>query len=52
MEGFDEERLKEFLGVDKDKVIPVMLAIGYKDPQRELLPRAYRFKFEEFCRFL
>jgi nitroreductase len=52
MEGFDEERLKEFLGVDKDKVIPVMLAIGYKDPQRELLPRAYRFKFEEFGRFL
>lgn len=52
MEGFDEERLKEFLGVDKDKVIPVMLTIGYKDPQRELLPRAYRFKFEEFCRFL
>jgi hypothetical protein len=27
MEGFDEERLKEFLGVDKEKVIPVMLAI-------------------------
>jgi hypothetical protein len=52
MEGFDEERLKEFLGVDKDKLIPVMLAIGYKDPQRELLPRAYRFKFEEFGRFL
>jgi len=40
------------LGVDKDKVIPVMLAIVYKEPQRELLPRAYRFKFEEFCRFL
>jgi Nitroreductase len=52
MEGFDEERLKEFLGVDKDKVIPIMLAIGYKDPQKELLPRAYRFKFEEFGRFL
>jgi hypothetical protein len=28
-----------------------MLAIGYKDPQKELLPRAYRFKFEEFGRF-
>jgi len=37
MEGFDEEKLKEFLGVDKDKVIPVMLAIGYMDPQKELL---------------
>ena len=36
----------------KDKLIPVTLAIGYKDPQRELLPRAYRFKFEEFGRFL
>ena len=36
----------------KDKLIPVMLAVGYKDPQKELLPRAYRFKFEEFGRFL
>jgi Nitroreductase len=36
----------------KDKLIPVMLAIEYKDPQRELLPRAYHFKFKEFGRFL
>ncbi|MFZ8784539.1 nitroreductase family protein [Thermocrinis sp.] len=52
MEGFDEERLEEFWGVDKEKVIPVMLAIGYKDPQKELLPRLHRFKFEGFGRFL
>ncbi|MFZ8861280.1 MAG: nitroreductase family protein [Thermocrinis sp.] len=36
----------------KEKLIPFMLAVGYEDPQRELLPRAYRFKFEEFGRFL
>ena len=48
MEGFDEKALKEFLNIDKDKIVPVILAIGYKDPTKTLLPRAYRFKFEEF----
>lgn len=48
MEGFDEDKLKEFLNIDREKIIPVVLAIGYKHPQKHLLPRAYRFKFEEF----
>jgi len=48
MDGFNEEKMKEFLGIDAEKIVPMIIAIGYKDPSKELLPRAYRFKFEEF----
>ncbi len=48
MEGYDEERLKKFLNIEDHKVVPMIIAIGYKDPSKTLLPRAYRFKFEEF----
>ncbi len=48
MEGFDEAKLKRFLGIGKDKIVPMIIAIGYKHPEKELLPRAYRFTFEEF----
>ncbi|WP_029689269.1 nitroreductase family protein [Thermoanaerobacter sp. A7A] len=48
MDGFDEGKLKEFLNIDEDMYIPMIIAIGYKDPGKELLPRAYRFKFDEF----
>ncbi|MFN7066097.1 MAG: nitroreductase family protein [Aquificaceae bacterium] len=47
MEGYDEQRLKEFLGIEDYKVVPMIIAIGYKDPTKTLLPRAYRFSFEE-----
>ncbi len=48
MEGYDETKLKEFLQIEDHKVVPMVIAIGYKDLSKELLPRAYRFKFEEF----
>ncbi|MGB9808463.1 MAG: nitroreductase family protein [Caldanaerobacter sp.] len=48
MDGFNEEKLKEFLNIDKTMHVPLIIAIGYKDPGKELLPRAYRFKFDEF----
>lgn len=48
MEGFDEAKLKKFLGIGKNRIVPMIIAIGYKHPEKELLPRAYRFTFEEF----
>ncbi len=48
MDGFDEQKLKRFLGLGRDKIPLMVIAIGYKHPEKELLPRAYRFKFEEF----
>jgi len=52
MEGYDEQKLKEFLNIEDYKVVPMIIAIGYKDPSKELLPRAYRFKFEEFGKII
>lgn len=48
MEGFDEAKLKRFLGIGRGKLVPLIVAIGYRHPEKELLPRAYRFRFEEF----
>jgi nitroreductase len=48
MEGFVESKLREFLSIP-DYMIPIMIiAIGYKDETKTLLPRAYRFNFDEF----
>ncbi|MFN4013135.1 MAG: nitroreductase family protein [Aquificaceae bacterium] len=52
MEGYDEQKLKEFLNIEDYKVVPMIIAIGYKDPSKELFPRAYRFKFEEFGKII
>ncbi len=48
MEGFDEARLKRFLKIPRDRIVPMIVAIGYRHPEKELLPRAYRFTFDEF----
>jgi len=52
MDGFNEEKLKEFLNIDKHMFVPMIIAIGYKDENKKLLPRAYRFKFEEFGKII
>ncbi|MCS7243577.1 MAG: nitroreductase family protein [Candidatus Calescibacterium sp.] len=52
MEGFDEQKLREFLNIP-DHMIPIMIiAIGYKDKTKELLPRAYRFNFQEISQLI
>ena len=48
MEGYDEVKLREFLELKEHQEPIMIIAIGYKDPNKTLLPRAYRFKFEEF----
>ncbi|GEM_PF-280795 len=52
LEGFDEQRLKKLLGIGKDRIVVLIISMGYKDPQKELPPRAYRYKFEEFGRLI
>ncbi len=52
IEGFDEARLKKFLGIGKNRIVPMIIAVGYKHPDKELLPRAYRFSFEEFGKII
>ncbi len=47
IEGFDEAKLKRFLGISKDRIVPMIISLGYPDQSKKLLPRAYRFSFEE-----
>ncbi len=48
MEGYDEQKLRDFLNIPEHLEVVMIVAIGYKDPSKTLLPRAYRFTFEEF----
>ena len=52
MEGYDEAKLRKFLNIGKGRIPVMVIAIGYKDPKKELLPRAYRFRFEEFGKII
>lgn len=50
--GFNEQKLREYLNIP-DHLIPIMIiAIGYKDNSKQLLPRAYRFKFHEITKVI
>ena len=44
----DASANREFLELKEHQEPIMIIAIGYKDPNKTLLPRAYRFKFEEF----
>ncbi len=52
LEGFDEPKLKKLLGIGRDRVVPLIVAMGYRHPEKEPPPRAYRFPFEEFGRIV
>lgn len=52
MEGFNEQMLREFLKIEEYKDIPMIIAIGYKDPTKELLPQLKRFGFNEFGKII
>ncbi|MCS6955652.1 MAG: nitroreductase family protein [Candidatus Calescibacterium sp.] len=52
MEGFDEQKLREFLNIPAHMIPIMIIAIGYKDKTKELLPRAYRFNFQEISKLI
>jgi len=51
MDGFDEVAIKKEFGIPNDKIVPMIIAVGYLKPGVKLLPRAYRRKIEDFVRF-
>jgi nitroreductase len=51
MDGFDEDCIKKEFDIPSDKVIPMLIAVGYLRTGITLLPRAFRRKFEEFVKF-
>jgi nitroreductase len=51
MDGFDEDCIKREFNIPDDKIIPMLIAIGYLRPGITLLPRAFRRSIKEFVKF-
>ncbi|HJX01575.1 MAG TPA: nitroreductase family protein [Candidatus Humimicrobiaceae bacterium] len=51
MDGFDEDCIKKEFSVPADKIIPMLVAVGYLKSGITLLPRAFRRSIEEFVSF-
>ncbi|MCX7914535.1 MAG: nitroreductase family protein [Thermodesulfovibrionales bacterium] len=50
MDGFDEACIKREFNIPEDKIIPMLIAIGYLKEGVELLPRAFRREIKEFVK--
>lgn len=48
MDGFVEEMLKKEFNIPEDRIIPLLIAIGYPKLGRTVLPRAYRRDLKDF----
>ncbi|MBI5632114.1 MAG: nitroreductase family protein [Nitrospirae bacterium] len=51
MDGFDEDCIKKEFNIPPDKIIPMLITVGYLRSGITLLPRAYRKSFEDFVTF-
>lgn len=51
MDGFDEDRLKKEFNIPADKIIPMLITVGYLRQDITLLPRAFRRNLDEFVIF-
>lgn len=51
MDGFDEACIKKEFNIPDDKIIPMLIAVGYLKEGINLLPRAWRRDIKEFVKF-
>ena len=51
IDGFDEAPMKKAFAIPDDKLVPMLIAIGYLRHGAVLLPRAFRRPFKDFVRF-
>lgn len=51
MDGFDEECVKKEFGITTDKIVPMLIAVGYLKQGITLLPRAFRRDLNDFVQF-
>jgi nitroreductase len=52
MDGIDEEEIKKNFNIDTYKIVPLLIAIGYKKPDVKLTERAYRRSLEDFIEYV
>lgn len=48
MDGFDEAMIKKEFNIPDDRLIPLLLAVGYPIKDLKLLPRGYRRELKDF----
>ncbi len=51
MDGFREDAVKAEFGIPEDRIIPLLIAVGYPKPGLSLLPRNYRRELGKFVSF-
>jgi hypothetical protein len=51
MDGFDEGCIKKEFHIPDDKIIPMLVAVGYLKSGITLLPRPFRRDLDEFVTF-
>jgi nitroreductase len=51
MDGFDSDCIKKNFNIPENRIIPMLIAIGYLKKDTKLLQRPYRRPLEEFVRF-
>lgn len=52
MDGFNEESIKKEFQISDNKIIPMLIAVGYLKEGIKLLPRAFRRVIDEFVSFV
>jgi putative NAD(P)H nitroreductase len=51
MDGFEEDCIKKEFNIPQDKIIPMLIAVGYLRDGVTLLPRAWRREIKEFVKY-
>jgi len=51
MDGFAADKIKSEFNIPEDRIIPLIIAVGYLKPAITLLPRAWRRDLKTFVKF-
>jgi putative NAD(P)H nitroreductase len=51
MDGFSEEKVKAEFNIPGDRIIPLLITVGYPKPGLKLLPRAWRRDLKSFVKY-
>ncbi|MCT4585352.1 MAG: nitroreductase family protein [Peptostreptococcaceae bacterium] len=47
MIGFEEDKVKEIFNIDENKIVTMLIALGYRDETKELNERELRYNYDE-----
>ncbi|HNX25727.1 MAG TPA: nitroreductase family protein [Spirochaetota bacterium] len=51
MDGFSSDKIKSEFNIPEDRIIPLLISVGYLKPGVKLLPRAWRRDLKSFVKF-